>query len=43
MGRLADMDVAVDPGDSQANEQLWEEYFAGPSEWWDNRARKVPP
>jgi len=32
---------AVDSADTQARGQLWEEYFADPSQWWDNRIDKV--
>jgi hypothetical protein len=27
---------------SQTIDELWE-YFAGPSQWWDNRIHKVSP
>ncbi len=40
--------VAVDLGEPQSVEELWEdyfweEYFADPTQWWDNRADKVGP
>jgi hypothetical protein len=35
--------VAVDSGEPQSVEELWKEYFADPSQWWDNRADKVGP
>ena len=35
--------VALDSGEAQTIEQLWEEYFADPSQWWDNRVDKVSP
>ncbi|KAG0569542.1 hypothetical protein KC19_6G098400 [Ceratodon purpureus] len=35
--------VAVDSADTQTIEQLWEEYFAGPFQWWDNRVNKRNP
>ena len=33
--------VAVDSGEPQSVEELWKEYFADPTQWWDNRADKV--
>ncbi|KAG0592855.1 hypothetical protein KC19_1G285400 [Ceratodon purpureus] len=30
-------------GNSQTIHELWEEYFSGPSQWWDNRNRKGNP
>jgi len=33
--------VAVDSGEPQSIEELWKEYFADPTQWWDNRADKV--
>lgn len=35
--------VAFDSGEAQTKEQLWKEYFADPSQWWDNRVAKVSP
>ncbi|KAG0562950.1 hypothetical protein KC19_9G185500 [Ceratodon purpureus] len=32
--------ASVDSADTQASGQLWEEYFADPSQWWDNRIDK---
>lgn len=34
---------AVDSSESQTIEQLWEDFFAHPSQWWDNRVGKVSP
>jgi len=33
--------VPVESGDAQAIEQVWEEYFADPLQWWDIRVDKV--
>jgi len=33
--------VPVESGEAQTNEQVWEEYFADPLQWWDNRVYKV--
>jgi len=33
--------VAVDSGEPELVEELWKEYFADPTQWWDNRADKV--
>ncbi|KAG0581800.1 hypothetical protein M758_3G008300 [Ceratodon purpureus] len=30
-------------GEAQTKEQLWKEYFADPSQWWDNRVAKINP
>jgi len=35
--------VAVNSGEPQSVEELWKEYFADPTQWWDNRANKVGP
>ena len=35
--------VPHDSGKAQPIEELWEEYFADPFQWWDNRIDKVPP
>jgi len=32
---------AFDPEEAQVKEQLWKEYVADPSQWWDNRIGKV--
>jgi hypothetical protein len=34
---------AVDSSESQTIEHLWEDFFAHPSQWWDNRVGKVSP
>jgi len=31
----------LESGKAQMIEQIWEEYFADPSQWWDNRVDKV--
>lgn len=43
MGRVTDMDevCCIGPGDLQALEEIWEDYFSCPSHWWDNRIQKV--
>jgi len=33
--------VPVESGEAQRIEQVWEQYFADPSQWWDNRVNKV--
>jgi len=33
--------VPVEAGEAQTIEKVWEEYFADPSHWWDNRVHKV--
>jgi len=33
--------VPVESGEAQTIEQVWEEYFADPLQWWDNRIYKV--
>jgi hypothetical protein len=33
--------VSVESGEAQTIEQVWEEYFADPLQWWDNRVDKV--
>jgi len=33
--------AAVDSGEPESVEELWREYFADPTQWWDNRADKV--
>jgi hypothetical protein len=33
--------VPVESGEAQTIEQVWEEYFADPLQWWDNRVDKV--
>jgi len=33
--------VAVDSGEAQSVEEVWKEYFADPTQWWDNRGDKV--
>lgn len=35
--------IAVDSSESQTIEQLWEDFIAHPSQWWDNRVGKVSP
>lgn len=33
--------VALDLGETELIEELWEEFFADPWQWWDNRFDKV--
>jgi len=33
--------AAVDSGEPESVEELWREYFADPTQWWDNSADKV--
>jgi len=33
--------VPFESGEAQAIAHDWEEYFADPSQWWDNRFYKV--
>jgi hypothetical protein len=33
--------VALASDRAERTEELWEEYFADPSQWWDNRVDKV--
>ena len=33
--------VALASDKAERTEELWEEYFADPSQWWDNRVDKV--
>jgi hypothetical protein len=33
--------VAFASDKAERTEELWEEYFADPSQWWDNRVDKV--
>jgi len=33
--------VPIELGEAQTVEQVWEEYFADPLQWWDNRVYKV--
>jgi hypothetical protein len=40
---VPDIADAVGSGEAQTIERLWEEYFADPSQWWDNRVDKVSP
>jgi len=35
--------VGVNLGETRTIEQLWEQHFADPSQWWDNRVDKVSP
>ncbi len=35
--------IQYDSGKAEPIEELWEEYFADPSQWWDNRLDKVIP
>ncbi|KAG0598383.1 hypothetical protein M758_12G068300 [Ceratodon purpureus] len=35
--------AAVHSGEAQTTEQVWEEYFVDPSQWWDNRVEKKNP
>jgi len=36
-------DVPVESGEAQTIEEVWEEYFADPSQWLDYRTYKVSP
>jgi len=33
--------VPVESGEAQTIEQVWEDYFADPLQWWDKRVYKV--
>jgi len=32
---------SIELGEAQTIEEVWEEYFADPLQWWDNRVYKV--